>query len=298
MRPYLALAFSLLLPEAIYAASCCVSNTGFSNLMILPSKWQQTFTVTQARVIGDTDTKGSSTFRSDRNRDTTTAARLDLGYSWTHRYQTNVAVKYQNRSREFQGDSASDSGWSDVGLSHAYQAPDWRRMWFFQSLNIPTANSNYDTRQKLGVDAQGSGTYLLSQGVVGIVNRKEWDFILGPELHYSFGRSFERDGEEVQVMSSTGGSFLLGAGYIPWRSKTRYGVSLNPRYEGPRAVRNNGEENRSDRSLVWDGGLNVTHTFNAEYSLGLNYLDQTIVGPARNTLLVRSLGLAFQARIP
>lgn len=266
--------------------------------MILPAKWQQTFSLSQNRVIGDVDAGGQSIFRNSKNRDVVSAARMDLAYGWTNRYQTGVSLKYQNRARDLGGDSASNSGWSDVGLSQAFQAPDWRRLWFFQSLNIPTANSNYDARERLSVDAHGTGTYQFTMGVFNISNFKEWDVILSPEAHYSFAKSFKRDGDTTELSGVPGASFLVGAGYIPWRSKTRYGLSMAPRYEGSKTTRYNGEETKSDPSLVWDTSINVTRTINAEYALGLTYLDQTIFGPARNTLLNRSLGVVFQARWP
>lgn len=295
MKLLLLLIFSLTGLDAL-GASCCVSNTGFSNLMILPAKWQQTFIVSQSRVIGDVDPEGNSVFRSDRNKDTTNAARLDLAYSWTSRYQTGLSFKYQNRDREFQGDAANHTGWSDVGVSHALQAPDWKRIWFFQTLNIPTANSTYNSRANLAVDAHGSGTYQLGQGVISIFNFKEWDLLASAEAHYSFGRTFRRENEEVEVSGAPGGGILIGAGYIPWRSKTRYGLALNPRYEDSKTIKANGLESKSDSSIVWDTSVNITHTFNSQYSLGVNYIDQTLFGPARNTLLVRSIGMSFQSR--
>jgi hypothetical protein len=249
-------------------------------------------------VIGDVDTKRQSVFRNSKNKDTLTAMRMDLSYSWTSRYQTGISLKYQNRDRAFNGDTANNSGWSDVAISQAFQAPNWRRLWYFQSLNIPTANSNYNSQEKLAIDAHGTGTYQLSMGVFSVSNFKEWDVLLGPEVHYSFARNFERGGDRVAVSGAAGTGVLVGAGYIPWRSKMRYGVSLNPKYEGPKTVRINDEPTKSESSLVWDSSINLTYTLSAEYSIGATYLDQTLFGPVQNTILVRSVSALFQARWP
>src|SRR5687767_10802688 len=94
MKPFLTLIFSLLTYSS-WSSTCCVSNTGLPNLIYQGSRWQQTFSVSQGKVIGDVDQKGSSTFRNDENKDEVQFARLDLAYAWTQRYQTNLGLKYQ-----------------------------------------------------------------------------------------------------------------------------------------------------------------------------------------------------------
>lgn len=279
-----------------YAASCCVSNTSVSNLMILPATWQETLTLSHSKVIGDVDYKGSSTFRRKENKDTTQLAKLDLAYGWNSQFQSGVSVKYQNKNRNFNGSKSSDAGWSDLGVSSAYRPKSFDRLWFFQTLNIPTATSIYNSRANYSVDAHGSGTYQTSLGFFGIKNFKEWDVIYSSEVHHSFGKTFKKNNDEIEVGSFWGNSLTLGGGYIPWRSKARYGIALTPRLEGPKEVISNGTRSRGKESIVWDTSLNYTYTFNAEYALGVNYLDQTFFGPAKNTLLNRSISFLFQTR--
>src|SRR5690606_40906243 len=99
----LSIFLSSLITFEVYGASCCVSNTSVSNLMILPASWQETLTLSHSKVIGDVNDKGSSTFRRKENKDTTNLAKLDLAYSWTPQYQSGISVKYQNKSRDFDG---------------------------------------------------------------------------------------------------------------------------------------------------------------------------------------------------
>ena len=279
-----------------FASSCCVSNTSVSNLMLLPASWQETFTLSQNRVIGDVNSKGRSTFRGKDNKETTSLARVDLAYAWSFRYQTGISVKYQNKSREFAGSESSDSGWNDLGLSHAYRLFEFERIWVFQTLNIPTARSVHNSRANMAVDAHGTGTYLTSFGIFGVENVEVWDFIYSAEFHHSFARSFDSQNQKTEIGSFSGGSLTFGAGYIPWRSKARYGLALTPRFEGRKETRTNGERSIGDESLVWDTSINWTYTINAENALGLNYTDQTIFGPVKNTLLNRSISFQFQKR--
>ena len=89
---------------------------------------------------------------------------------------------------------------------------------------------------------------------------------------------------------------MLGMGFVPWRSKYRISTSLTPRYESSKKMTSNETNTKSDRVLSVDSLVGLTYMINAHQNLGLNYLDQTLVGPARNTLLSRSLSLVFQER--
>jgi hypothetical protein len=296
MRLWLLLIFSLS-SFSLWGASCCVSNTSVPNLIILPAKWQQTFMLAQTTVIGDVDARGKSIFRDQsKNKEATQFGRLDLSYSWTFRYQTGISLRYQSKVREFNGTEAKNAGWSDIGLSHAYMPKMFDRVWIYQTLNLPTAKSVYNSQSSLAVDAQGTGTYLTSVGIFKIHNYRTGDFTFGSEVHRSFPRKFNSEGNELDVRGAWGGSVSLGAGYVPWKSKSRFGVNITPRVEGPKTVVNNQSRVSGKQSMVWDTVINYTYSINLEYALGLTYLDQTILGPASNTLLNRTFGFVFQSR--
>lgn len=261
--------------------------------MILPARWQQTFTLATSRVIGDVDPKGRSTFRRKQNKESTTMARMDLAYSWADQYQNGVSLKYQERMRDFNGEEASDSGWSDLGLFQAWQPIKFQRTWIFNTINVPTSKSLYDAKESFSVDAHGTGTYQAGLGVFHLINYKTWDILLSSEVHHSFARSFNGS-MDTEVGSFWGASFTVGAGYVPWRSKFRYGLGFTPRLEGQKKVKTNQSSEVSKQSLVWDTVLNVTYSINAQYALGVNYVDQTVMGPAQNTLLNRTVSVLFQ----
>ncbi len=262
--------------------------------MILPSKWQQTLTMASSRVIGDVDPEGRSVFRNNKNKESINLARMDLAYSWNDIYQSGVSLKYQSKTRSFNGIEATDSGWSDVGLFQAYQPIKYQRTWIFNSINIPTSQSVYDSKRQFSIDAHGTGTYQAGIGAIHLLNFRTWDMVFSSEVHHSFARSFGEDEEQKRVGNFWGSSLSVGAGYIPWRSKFRYGANLTPRIEGQKSVRINGENQNSKQSVVWDSVVNVTYSISASYAVGINYLDQTWFGPASNTLLNRTIGVLFQ----
>lgn len=264
------------------------------NLMILPANWQQTLTIASAKVIGDVDKKGLSTFRNRKNNESTHIAKMDLAYSWTDQYQNGFSLRYQNKERSFNGSNANDSGWGDVGLFQAYQPIKYERTWIFNSLNIPTSHSIYDSQEVYAVDAHGTGTYQAGLGFFHVINFHAWDIVLSSEAHHSFARKFSESQDKKEIGSFWGTSLSVGGGYIPWRSKIRYGFNLTPRLEGQKKTRVSGTTQNSKQSMVWDSVTNVTYSINAKYAVGLSYLDQTWFGPARNNLLSRSVSLLFQ----
>lgn len=263
--------------------------------MTLPARWQQTTTLATSRIIGDTDSKGHSVFRNKSNKESTTFGRVDISYGWKSKFQSGVGARYQQKSRETDGADAKDSGWSDVALFNAWQPSLYSRTWIFQTLNVPTAKSNYESQQAFGVDAHGAGTWQAGVGAVHIKNGVNWDALVSGEVHHAFGRNFKREDSKYEVGGFWGGSVTLGAGWIPWRSKWRNGVSLTPRLEGAKDVKLDGIAQNGRESLVWDTGLNSTYSLDANYALGLAYVDQTVFGPAKNTMLARSIAFLFQA---
>lgn len=293
MKLFFLLVSSLLSLDSL-ASSCCVANISVPNLMIMPTQWQQTFTMASARVIGDVNTKGHSTFRRNNNKETTNLAKIDLAYSWTQKYQNGISLKYQNKKRSFSSSQANDTGWSDLGLFQAYQPIRYQRTFIFNTINVPTSSSIYDSIEKYSVDAHGTGTYQAGMGLFHVENFRSWDFIVSSEVHHSFARTFSSSENKKEIGSFWGTSLSVGAGYIPWRSKIRYGYNLIPRLEGQKLVKIEEDKTMSKQSLVWDSVLNVTYTINSNYAVGMNYLDQTWFGPARNTLLNRSLSVLFQ----
>jgi len=263
--------------------------------MVLPAKWQQTLTVGSSQVIGDAYSGSKSVFRDSQNKDKTHLAKLDLTYGWKTNLQTGVSARYQQKLRQFQDTEASDSGWSDLGIFNAYQPIPFSRLWLYHTLNIPTARSTYDSSQAFAVDAHGTGTWQSGLGAVNILNGVNWDFLTNIEIHHSFQRVINASDQKNELGPSWGGSFGLGVGYIPWKSKWRHGLNLTPRFEGSKRILINEEASKSKQSLVWDTGINTTYSINANYAIGLNYVDQTFVGPARNTLLARTLSIIFQS---
>lgn len=289
--------FSFFITGRAYSASCCVANTSLPNLMILPADWQATWTLAASKVIGDVNTNGQSTFRNSQNKDQTQAFKLDLSYRWSDAWQTGISSRYQKRDRDFQDSQAENSSFGDLGLSQAYQFERYHRLFTYVTVNIPTGRSIYDTRQNFAVDAQSTGLYSASLGMVKFFNYEQWDLITAAEAHRSLGRSFNSASQgDLEVRPTWGSSINLGAGYTPWKKKYRFGLNITPRYEAPKVTVSNSQIQTSDKSLVWDSGLNITYTIAADQAVGLRYIDQTVIGPVRNSTLTRTIAVLYQVR--
>lgn len=295
MKWFYTILFSLLCPFAFQAnaASCCVSNTSLPQLMTLPSRYQISSTLGLSRVQGDVDTKGQSTFRKDSNKDQSQTMRLDLSKMWKS-WQGGISLSMVNRQRELDSQSNSAQGLSDIQL---YMAKEewWKvtKIFPFIKQNIPIANSLYNAKSALAVDAFGLGVYQTSIGAALIRNYKVWDHNFTTEIHQNWARTTG----DTHVSAAAGGSMLLGAGYVPWKSRVRLGFSFGPRLESAKQIVTQGSTTHSQKSLVWDSVLSLGYQIEADQNIALNYADQTFFGPARNTTLTRAVTFLYQYRL-
>ena len=278
-----------------FGASCCVGNTSLPNLMTIPAKWQFSSQATYSKVIGDASTNGDYVFRDSSNKDTSQILRLDVAFQ-RNEWQMGIGGQFIQNTRHSNSEEESNRGIGDIFIYGAREFNiEYERFNPLFNFRIPNAPSNYNSKEKLQTDARGSGVPEVSTGILWIHTGKTWDSQIAPTLFYRFSKTFNEN-EKIKVGSQWGGALMLGMGFVPWRSKYRISTSLTPRYESSKKMTSNETNTKSDRVLSVDSLVGLTYMINAHQNLGLNYLDQTLVGPARNTLLSRSLSLVFQER--
>ncbi len=249
--------------------------------MTLPADWQVSTQLSLSRVIGDTDTDGRSVFRGNKNHEGMTRFGQDVAYRMA-RFQLMAGYGYADKQVQYQEDS---QGLSDASVALAHETE-------FASLSLrlyPFYRHVFPVGKSQGMPTDlNPGRSLDSAGVVGAWYGMNWDAQVTPEFH----RNGEGENNGVTLAPSWGGSLGLGVGYLPSRSRWRYGSTLTARYEGAGRT----SEGATARSQVWDLGLNLGRQLNAHHNVAASYLDQTLLGPARNTRLNRAVGMVWQAR--
>ncbi|MBU6376686.1 MAG: hypothetical protein KGQ59_11860, partial [Bdellovibrionales bacterium] len=187
----------------------------------------------------------------------------------------------------------------DPTLGIAYEAwPEWTysewkpRGYLFGQLTLPVAKSIYDSSEATLSDATGSGFARFSVGALLLKNHEPWDFSLTPEIHRSFARHFGT----LSADPGFGGSALVALGYNLRAYPMRLGFRLQPVWNQGRRTESEGVLQEARSQWVWNTGFDLSLLANSQFSVNLNYTDQTLMGPAINTSLSRTVALGVQRR--
>lgn len=255
--------------------------------------------------IGD---DGVPQFGSSQNSDISQAYRLDVTALLSDRVQGGVSVPVITYQVSRSGLRESSTGLGDVKLSLGYEIlPSWSysswkpQGFLFTALTLPTGRTYEGSQQKLATDVTGSGYYSWSVGALFLKKWVAWDVFLVPETHYSFSRNLEDAGGAYRLSPGFGGSMGLGFGISPGSGSLRLGLRIQPRVE--QALKQSfpglGEEGvaRSGPMIATcDTGIDASYMMSSADSVSVSYTDQTLLGPALNSNLSRSLGINFQHR--
>jgi hypothetical protein len=300
-------AAALALTSPARAAPCCGGSSTAPTILTGDDRAQFSASLAQSQIIGDVPAGGLPIFRADGDTEQAQTLRVEGAYLLSDRWQIGASVPYTRRSRSTPDLSSSSNGFGDLGLSGAYEIlPEWEySVWkprgfvFVQTL-IPTGGSIYessfDATDPWGLDARGRGFYALGAGGVLLKSWGDWDVSLVGEVHRSFARTFSTSDGDLNLRPGWGGTASLAGGYSLTRIPVRFGVALSPAYEGSISASGVDGDSVSDSQLVWNASAQVGWMFGHDATLSAVYTDQTLLGPASNVSLSRTLALYFQKR--
>jgi hypothetical protein len=300
-------ALSLALSPSAHAAACCGAGSAAPTVITGDDRAQLSASLSQSRIIGDAPASGLPVFRADGDNEQIQTLRLEGALLLSDRWQAGASLPFSRRARSTPSSASSASGLGDIGLSAAYELlPEWeysawrpRGFVFVQAL-IPTGGSIYeasfDATEPWGLTARGRGFYALGAGTVFLKTWGNWDASAVAEAHRSFARTFAAQTDaELRLVPGWGGSAALAAGYSPARLPLRLGLAISPAYEG--SVEALGlVDSTSDPQLVWNASAQLSWMAGHASALSAIYTDQTLMGPATNVSLSRSLALLYQQR--
>ena len=294
-----------LLETSAHSAPCCGGSSAIPTLITGDDRAQLQVSISHGSIIGDAPSSGLPVFRSASDSETINVLNLAGAYRVLDRGQIGLGVPVISRSLENPETSASASGAGDLLFDFAYEViPDftyseWRPKGFaFVQLTTPTGPSTYDSSSPYQIDSRGRGFYTLGLGMAFIKNFSNVDLTLTFEGHRSFSRTVaSASGVTLELIPSFGGSMMAGMGWSPGGGDFRIGMSLSPIYEG-RIETSGAIHSTSDPQIAWNTSLQAGYLLGDEWSTGLNYSDQTLMGPAQNVSLSRSITLSLQHRWP
>ena len=288
-----------------FSAPCCGGSSAIPTLITGDDRAQLQASISHGSIIGDAPSAGIPVFRASSDREGLDVFNLAGAYRLFDRGQIGLGVPVISRSRNTPNAQANAAGIGDLILDFAYEAiPDfdysvWRPKGFvFVQMTLPTSASTYDSVVPFQIDARGRGFYTLGLGAAFLKTISNWDFILSLELHRSLRRTVTaQDGSNLFLVPNFGGTAMVGAGYSPGGGNLRFGISLAPIYEGSIDVYG-AIDSTSDPQFSWSTSFQCGYLITDEWSAGASYIDQTLMGPASNVSLSRSVLLSVQRRWP
>lgn len=288
-----------------HAAACCAGSGAAPSILSGDDSAQVSASLARGTVIGDAPVHGIPVFRNDSSSEITETLLVSGAILLSDRFQVGTSVPFIRHSVSgSSGNGTRSTGFGDIRFNTAYEfLPEWTysawkpRGFVFLQLTLPTGTSIYDSQSAGAVDALGRGFYGVGAGTLLIKRWTVWDAVFIPEAHYSFARTFRPDpGGSLRVGLGWGGSLALGFGASPGSGDFRFGLRVQPLYESARKTSVEGATSRTNEQLSWNTTLEASYLVSATWTAQASYTDQTLLGPAINTTLSRTIALGLQHR--
>ncbi len=305
-----ALGAMLGMPRAL-AAPCCAGGGSLPAMITGDEASQLTLTTSASTVIGDAPAEGIPVFRSTRVRETSQVLKVDAAANLStlrpgalDRWQAGISVPILRHDywRATSG-SVSAIAVGDVLLGTAFEfLPEWSyskwkpKGFVFAQLTLPTGRSIYESSATDAVDVTGKGFTTASAGAIFVKRWSVWDASLTLQASHSLRRVFTSGsvGESLDISPFWGASAGATVGWS--RGAFRAGLRLQPTYVQALTTTTPSSVSVSSYKLSWDTGINLTWLVNDDWSVNGAWVDQTLLGPAINSSLSRSVAVTVLRR--
>jgi hypothetical protein len=294
--------------QRVEAAACCGKSSAAPFLMVGDDQMQLSFGLALGNVVALIADDGVPNFGSSKNSETSQSYKLDMATLLSDRLQGGLSVPVTTYKVSKESVKESSTGLGDVRLSLGYEIlPSWSysswkpQGFLFTALTLPTGRAYDGSQRMLATDVTGAGYFSWTVGALFLKKWTVWDVFLVPEVHYSFARTLEDLGGTYQLNPGLGGSVGVGFGISPGSGNLRLGLRVQPRLEQGVQVSSparSGNYILSQGATVGacDTGIDASYMISSVDSMSVSYTDQTLLGPAMNSTLSRSLGLSYQHR--
>jgi hypothetical protein len=281
------------LPAA--ASSCCGQSPASFSILSLNQRLSLTtsysYTQAEGRVFNQSD---EFYIWDDKDREVQSLG-LNVATSFGQRHQAFInASAIQGHYRD-DVESGTSQHLSDTLIGYSYEAlPEysfsyWKPIIYITALvNLPTGHSIYDDSElSEGTDVTGHNQWGTGAGLT----LKKVYFPLTLTLQAKTLRLWAKTFAESRVSGFYDSSVALLASYATrlWSLQINTGITWNHLSERTLETSNV----RSGESQSYTALVGLQRPLNDDWGVGVNYSDQTLIGPAKNTLLNRSMSLSL-----
>lgn len=275
-------------------AACCGGGGSFPTLLLGDDRAQMGLSGAYSSVIGDAPATGRAVWRAPSDSESVSTTTASGAWLISDRWQLGASLSLVSRARSTLLSAAHSTGLGDLSCTAGFEAwpeydfSNWRPRGFAYALLVaPTGGDVYTATAPFAVDARGKGLWHGEVGVYLLKSRGPWDASLRAALGHGLTRDLRStDGTALTIRPGLDATVAFGFGYSPGEGDWRCGLSINPVFEGT--------SNVASSKLAWNTGLDVSRVIERSWVISLAYTDQTLLGPAHNVSLDRSLALALR----
>ncbi len=293
------------------AAPCCGGGGQIPALITNDDRAQLSARLMILDVVGDAPGAGQGVpvFRTDASGSEQRTV-VSLEGAWVvddDRLQIGgiLPVQYNHvaQTRSGANSTAVGFGLGDPSFSVGYEAVQefesdtWvPRVWIYGQMVAPLGRSVYESTTTLGSDVTGVGQWQTHGGIVATKIISSWDFQVAARAGALWARGFEQNSSAIFTALGPASVWQggLSAGYRI--ASLRMGLGVDTRYQSVQQVSQVSTGGtlisaQASQRWVWTTALSLAWSVTAEWSVGVTYLDQTLLGPAINTSLSRGISL-------
>lgn len=279
-----ALFFTILLTTKIWAAACCGGGGSVPNIIISDSQASATFSLNQAFIVADASEASEYTFRQSNTESYITTYSLSYTRYMSESFQLSFSAPFL--SNYYSGVKGDGFGDIEVGGNYEFMPEIGYHLYkprgfVFASLKLDTGTSFFEAPGASIENVTGDKSKSLNVGVFFTKFIKGWDLNSSAKLTHRFPYN---SGTQTINYQFGGGLQVAAArniGVKDWQA----GFSLGWNYLGSQTV----NAASVPESYFKEVGLNMSYSLAEDSSVLLSYLDQTLIGEAKNTDLKRSL---------
>ncbi|MCB0421611.1 MAG: hypothetical protein KDD61_11480 [Bdellovibrionales bacterium] len=280
-----------ILPAKVIASSCC--GQGPSSFLVLSGS--QRYVVSTSLTYSDSlgrvaDTDKVLTYWEKKSRSVQNLS-ISIGGTLRDRHQWFALTSLQKGTYRDSIESGTSVHLGDTILGYTYEAlPEYRFsywkpiVYLSPIVNLPTGHSIYD-EAKLSEGADVTGHNQWGAGI-GLTLKKvyfPWTLSLQFKSLYLFPKQFRN----IEVSGFTDNSVAFMTSFASRFYELTVNLGLTMTHLSPRSLE--GFDIRSDASKSYTAMFGAQKSLTDRWTIGASFSDQSLIGPAENTLLNRSI---------
>lgn len=266
---------SIILVQECLGSSCCGSSISMPALISTGEKWKLQTVFSESERVFQISSDSQAIKLSEKNKFDVFKTQVKSGYRFENKWQIFAQINYFDRGL----------GDLDIGFGKELFLSEEFKTFFWAQLTMPAGKSIYDIKNPTD-QPTGNGFWIPGLGFNASRTVGTWDF--GSSVYIGRGLTRKIKGSTTTPGYQSFAQISTGKNFGNWRA----GVSLEYQRENGKKI---SSSTTSADSYSWPLSFSVSYIDKSDiWTVGL--IDETLLGPTKNTYLNQSLALSYIKR--